>query len=415
MKRKIFAIFTLLLICVFSVDAYADTNIKKANNQLNDVKNSINNKKGKVKEIGEHQQQVKDELNTLEQNIRKTSGEISGINIKIDSVSSSMVKLAKDISLKKKNITKQQKLLDKRIGTLYKAGSFGYLTILFGAKDISDLLQKAIYLSKIVNIDKQLIRSLNSDKADLEKDKKQLAGRKKELFAMKSLANKKMDQLNSQSDEKQKLMDKLSKDKKEYVKQIEEDEQAAKELTGKIKSMKAMILAAKREAERKRAEAAKRAAEAKKTKQTKNNQSNGGDSDSSPNQSGNFYCVTGRPYSITSSYGYRIHPITNKRTFHAGIDIGVPMNTPIYALADGIVTYAAWMNGYGNVVMIAHGNIISVYGHNSSLSVSTGQHVKGGQLISHSGSTGNSTGPHLHFEIRDNNGNTINPVSYYVH
>ena len=111
----------------------------------------------------------------------------------------------------------------------------------------------------------------------------------------------------------------------------------------------------------------------------------------------------------------RYHPVLGYSRLHAGIDIGVPIGTPVYALEDGVVIAAQSMSGYGNVVMINHGNITSVYGHNSSLAVSPGQVVKGGQLISYSGNTGVSSGPHLHFEIRNSSGQPIEPSGYYVH
>ena len=112
-----------------------------------------------------------------------------------------------------------------------------------------------------------------------------------------------------------------------------------------------------------------------------------------------YPCRSGR---LTSDYGYRIHPISGKKKFHAGIDIGGnPVGTPVLASANGIVITAGWLSGYGNTVIIDHGNKIStLYGHNSRLSVKVGDVVTKGQKIAEVGSTGNSTGPHIHFEVR---------------
>jgi len=101
------------------------------------------------------------------------------------------------------------------------------------------------------------------------------------------------------------------------------------------------------------------------------------------------------------------------KRFHYGIDIATPMGTPIYSLRDGIVIYSGVMSGYGNVVMVNHGDITSLYAHNSSNVVKEGQVVKSGQLITYSGNSGLSSGPHLHFEIRTKSGETIDPISYY--
>jgi len=115
---------------------------------------------------------------------------------------------------------------------------------------------------------------------------------------------------------------------------------------------------------------------------------------------------------ITSSYGWRTHPISGKRDFHPGIDIGASTGTAIKAAAAGTVTYAGWMGGYGNMVVIDHGNGLETqYGHNSALLVSVGQKVQRGQQIAKAGATGVATGPHLHFNVVKN-GEYVNPLNY---
>ena len=113
---------------------------------------------------------------------------------------------------------------------------------------------------------------------------------------------------------------------------------------------------------------------------------------------------------ISSQYGYRIHPISNVRSFHKGIDIPAPQDTDIVSIDDGIVTFSGYQNGYGNVIKIKHfDGKISIYAHNNSLIVSEDDVVKQGDIIAKVGSTGNSTGNHVHFEIIVNNKN-INPI-----
>ena len=115
---------------------------------------------------------------------------------------------------------------------------------------------------------------------------------------------------------------------------------------------------------------------------------------------------------VTSPFGWRIHPILGYRKFHTGIDIGVGYGVPIHAADSGTVIYATWMGGYGNVIIIDHGNGLStLYAHQSSLAVGTGAHVTRGQTVGYVGSTGFSTGPHLHFEVRVN-GNPVDPMGY---
>lgn len=113
---------------------------------------------------------------------------------------------------------------------------------------------------------------------------------------------------------------------------------------------------------------------------------------------------------ITSEYGWRIHPIFGTKKYHSGLDIGVDYGTPVKAAAAGVVCYSGWISGYGNTVMIEHGDgITTLYGHNDSLKAVEGQQVGQGQIIALAGSTGNSTGPHCHFEVREND----SPVSPY--
>ena len=115
---------------------------------------------------------------------------------------------------------------------------------------------------------------------------------------------------------------------------------------------------------------------------------------------------------ITSGFGWREHPIFGRQIFHTGIDIGVDEGTPVHAADSGTVVYSGWMDGYGYAVVIDHGNGISTLcAHNSDLAVSEGQSVSKGAVIAYAGSTGNATGPHVHFEVRVN-GDPVNPLGY---
>ena len=117
-------------------------------------------------------------------------------------------------------------------------------------------------------------------------------------------------------------------------------------------------------------------------------------------------------HEIASGFGGRYHPIYGRYIFHDGIDIAADYGEPVHAADGGTVIYAGWISGYGNAVIIDHGNGMStLYGHNESLNVSEGQGVSKGSVIAYAGSTGNSTGPHLHFEVRIND-EPQNPLGY---
>lgn len=118
--------------------------------------------------------------------------------------------------------------------------------------------------------------------------------------------------------------------------------------------------------------------------------------------------------SVTSGFGWRNSPWEDGSEVHPGIDIATNMDTPVVATADGEVVKSGWAGGYGNIVQINHGNgIETIYGHNSKIAVSVGQSVKKGQVISYAGSTGRSTGPHVHYEVRVN-GSAVDPMKFLI-
>ncbi len=117
---------------------------------------------------------------------------------------------------------------------------------------------------------------------------------------------------------------------------------------------------------------------------------------------------------VTSGFGWRSFPLGGGSEMHPGIDIASAVGTPVVATADGKVVQSGWSGGYGNMVQIDHGNgIVTIYGHNSRLAAYEGQTVKKGQVISYSGNTGASTGPHVHYEVRIN-GTAVDPIKYLV-
>ena len=123
--------------------------------------------------------------------------------------------------------------------------------------------------------------------------------------------------------------------------------------------------------------------------------------------------VSASPFVVTSAFGFRDHPISGEEKFHTGIDLGAEYGTPIGAIWSGKVVFAGWYGGYGNCIVIDHGNsVITLYGHCSELAIEAGQPVAEGQLIGYVGSTGYSTGPHLHLELWKN-GQYVDPITIW--
>lgn len=374
MRKLIGVIVSLLIVLQLPISVLADE-LDDAKSQLKNANQSINENKEKLKEIQAEQSAVAQQLENLDSKMNELSVEISKLTTQINTTNQDIDGLTGEIEVKIQEIEEQEQLLEQRLVVMYKRGNIGYINVIFSADSFTEMIEKSIYVERIISNDKQLIANLENNKKKLEESKASLETKKAELEQIKINNSTKLTQLNSQSNEKKQLMDKLKEDKETYKKLIEQEEKDAEALKQRIKKLEAMKVTI---------------------------------------TDGKLYCVTGTPYAITSYYGNRFHPVLNTYRFHAGIDIGVYTGTPIYALKDGQVVYSGYMSGYGNVIMIHHGDIISLYAHNSALLVQEGAQVKGGQLIAKSGNSGLSTGPHLHFEIRKPNGETINAINYYI-
>lgn len=404
LKKK--ATLFLTIIFAFSIFnlALADP-IKDAQNQLDKSKNNINDNKNKINEINKNQQETKNQLNQFNTQIEDVSVKLSEVQHNVEDLNNKIALSEKDISKLDEKIVSEEEAFRERVKVMYNHGNIGYIDAIFGAKDFSGFLSTISNIKKIMEFDRNLIKNTNKDKSDAVLKKTELEKNRGQLTELKAQASSQLVVLQDKSSQKNTLLKSLEKSKTYYLEQQKEEEAQSQKIKDSIVQLQAEA--------KKKAEAAAAAAAAAASKNNSGNQTPG-TSDGTTIKKGNLYCVTGKAYSITSPYGWRTHPIFNTKIFHSGTDIGVPSGTRIYSVSDGLVIYSGWMSGYGNVVMIDHGNFISLYGHNSSLVVVVGQTVKGGQLITYSGSTGNSTGPHLHFEIRLPNGDTADSGPYYV-
>ena len=238
-----------------------------------------------------------------------------------------------------------------------------------------------------------MINEIKKERADIEAHKQKLEADRAKLVELEKSALAKQAEIEQKKAERNVVLQKAQNDRATAMQAIEE-----------LNASSAQVSAMLKERQAARAAAAAAAAAAA--------QSSGGQG-----ASDNWVQGTGQlgwPVSgeITSPYGYRVHPIWGTTIYHSGIDIGVDEGTPVHAADGGVVVWSGWMGGYGYAVVIDHGNGLStLYGHNSELAVDEGQSVAKGQVISYAGSTGNSTGPHVHFEVRVN-GDPVDPMGY---
>lgn len=401
-RFKKFAVMSLviLLIGTISIPAMA-TSIKDAKNK----KSNLEKLKQKVEETIKDLEKEKGNIATY---IDKLDKELNSLNDKID-------KLEKDISLVKIDLktTKaelkeaqeteenQYITMKKRIKYMYENGSSDYIEVLLSSNDMSDLLNRTEYITKISEYDGKMLDRYQDTKKKVEEKQAEL---KSSLNALNNLN----EEVELEKSAVTKLLDNKTKELNTFETKIDESSGLADQYAEKIKKqddlIEELIEAQLRAAE----EAARKAEEERK----KNEAANGGSTETGNVSSSGFMWPSASSTRITSYFGYRKSPTAGASSYHKGIDIGAASGTKVLASASGTVTVATYQWAAGNYIMISHPDGIStVYMHNSKLLVGVGQTVNKGDVIALVGSTGVSTGPHIHFGVRVN-GEYVNPLGY---
>ncbi len=303
--------------------------------------------------------------------------------------------------------TTQTELLRSRIRAMEENSSYSYASFIFDSSSVTELLSRIGDVNDIMHYDKTLEEEYMAAREDVESIKKSYEEARHEQELLQKELDTKQSELDAQVEAAYTMIadiETLSDDAQAEYDAIAEEEAKAEETL--------------QEAIRKRAE--------EEAKRNQNNNSGGNSGGGSGGNSGGGSSGGGSAISlydlqwpvpsctlITSRFGYRVAPTTGASTYHGGLDIGAGMGASIVAAGAGDVIYAGANGGYGNCVMIDHGNgIVTVYAHMSSIGVSYGQYVTAGQYVGAVGSTGVSTGPHCHFEIRINGAQT-DPAAYF--
>lgn len=383
----------------------------------------------RIKSVQERQEQLEQkkkdlnhEIKELEKNKEDVEKYISGLDQKMDKVTKSLNLIKGSISKKRKelkvtkakfleaeqNAKSQYDTMKKRIKYMYENGNAQYLELIFGAKDIGELLNRSEYVEKISEYDKNMLKRYQDTCEEIKQKKEDIEKRLGELDGLKEEADSERKALDRLTSSKQAELDKYnsgieksSKEKAAYEAQVAKAETEVENL----------LLAKQRQIEAQERARKKAAEEAARKNSGDGSDSNAAAGDSYQDSSGLRWPlkVGGR---ISSYFGNRTSPTAGASSYHKGIDIAVAAGTPIVASGSGSVVTAAYSSSAGNYVMIYHGkSTYTVYMHCSSLAVSEGSSVNKGQVIAYVGSTGISTGNHLHFGVMVNGG-YVNPLSY---
>ena len=369
-----------------------------------DLDDQVQDLQGQIDSSRLEQENWQQVIEDVSAKLKQIQADLDAANTRLQSIQTKQAEINAQIAQTQNEIVKmeaylktRQDVLNRRVRAIYMHGQLNYLEVILGANSFSDFANRVELLKRVIRSDYNLILEIQKQKAAIEAKKAQLEEDKRQLDALAAEAEKTRQEIAKKKAEQQKVLD-AAKSNKAAAAQMEQD------LNAQLASVRNLIqqrLAA--------AEAARQAAQ----QQAASDDEGGGGGGSDDNYVQGTGAM-GWPCSgpITSPFGYRTHPIFGTTIFHAGIDIGVDYGTPIHAADSGVVVYSGWISGYGNAVIIDHGGGIStLYGHNQSLAVSEGQSVSKGSVIAYAGSTGNSTGPHCHFEV-DVNGSPVNPMGY---
>ena len=385
--RLVAALLTGVVLC--GTPAFIMAEDEDLTNQLDSIQQQVN-----------QQNAIKSDAETVigsvSEQLRQIEGQLRQATTELNTITEQRVAVENDITQNERQLAEAQKRLEgreavfyKRVRDIYINGRLSYLDVVIGSKDFSDFANRLEVLKRFIDSDINLISEIKKERAQIEAHKKKLEEDRAKLVELEKAALAKQAEIEQKKAERNVVLQKAQNDRAVAMQAIEELNASSAQISAMLK-------------ERQAARAAAAAAAAQ-----------------SAGQGSSYTWVQGTgqlgwPVSgeITSPYGYRVHPIWGTTIYHSGIDIGVDEGTPVHAADSGVIVWSGWMGGYGYAVVIDHGNGLStLYGHNSELAVDEGQSVSKGQVVAYAGSTGNSTGPHVHFEVREN-GDPVDPMGY---
>ncbi len=383
MIKKVITIFAIIGILL----AYTNISIGATQSEIDELNEQKENAESQLQGVQDQKETATNELDQINAQISGLESEINNLETRLSSLNSSIEQKQQDIEAKEKELEEKENLLKDRLVAMYKGGGISYLDVLLGSTNYIEMFTKYNAVKTIAEKDTELMNQVAEQKSNIEKEKAELETSKAEVENVKSEKDAKNAELKAAQVSKQSTISNLSEEEKKLQQTIAEFEAAIDKAQEEIRN-------------------------------STNNVINSGGG-----YEGSFKGVLEWPLSysyniITSIFGNRTAPTAGASTNHGAIDIGVSY-VPVYAPADGKVILAGWVSGYGNYIMIDHGNgYYTAFGHLSRFNVSVGTVVSTGQQIAVSGNTGISTGPHLHYEVYiggRGKANRVDPLLYTSH
>ena len=391
MKKKTVTLVTSLLCgsIMMATPYWYQAEDEDLTNQLSNIQQQMTNEANKKSEAEKTIGTVYEQLHAIQRDLDTATAELKQVQADRIQLDKDITKTEAELKEAQARLQSREKVFYKRVRDIYINGRLSYLDVVVGSKDFSDFANRMEMLKRILQSDMDLINTIKTEREEIASKKAKLEEDRAKVLELEKVAQEKQNLINQKKAERQAVLERAMNDR-------DTAERAYNELMASSASITAMLQ--QRAAERAAAAAAAAS------------QGGGGGGATWVQGSGQLAAPVVAP--ITSDFGWRIHPIYGTRRLHAGTDFGVDEGTPVHAADGGVVVEAGWVSGYGYTVIIDHGNGMStLYAHNSEVAVSPGQTVSKGQVVSYSGNTGGSTGPHLHFEVRIN-GEPTDPMGY---
>ncbi|MDU1213040.1 peptidoglycan DD-metalloendopeptidase family protein [Finegoldia magna] len=405
MKKKIVALALCMMLMTNAV--YADK-LTELNNEKKSKTSDLNESKSNLNKLKDNKDAEMEKLKNINLKLTQTQSELAIQQQELEKINKSIDDTKKEIEKYQSSINKKTKEFQKRLKGMYISKDGAKVDVIFGSGNLNDLLNNVSLMNYIARYDKNLLNDLKHEKISLDYKKDELKSKMQTMEIVKKNLELKVVALNDTLAEQQKLIDDISKNVSMTESEISSLIKELEKIDGKIDQEKKAILQAKLLAAQ-RAQAEKRRREMLQ----RNKAFNTNISAPVVNNNGAYLqWPVPSSHRMTSFYGWRSDPFGRGSGFHTGLDIAAPLGTHIVSAEDGVVVHVGWSGGYGNLVKVQHDNgALTYYGHLSGYNCSVGQRVKRGQLIAYIGSTGYSTGPHLHFEVRFN-GQHTDPLNY---
>lgn len=377
--RKILCVVLAFLICSFSIVPYVqaeEQEITDLQTQQEELQNQINDATGELEGVQDELSENLQQVQKLDEKIETSQAELDELNTKITELQKQIDEVQEKLEVAEERYNRQKEILEVRLVAIYESSDTQYLDVILSSRSVSDFLSNYFLITELASYDTELLEDMKEQKDEIELDKEKLDSTQEQYATIKQNQTKTAKILENTKIVRENYIAKLSDQEKEIQAQIDEYNAQFAEINKEILSLALQGI---------------------------DTQYIGGEL---------AWPIPGYTR-ITSKYGMRVHPITGVYKLHTGVDVSAPMGANFVAANDGIVVKAEYNSAYGNMVIIDHGGGVStLYAHGSEMMVKVGDYVKRGEtVVLKVGSTGYSTGPHAHFEVRLN-GVTTDPLPY---